>query len=92
MLCPTTGATAGTNWIKARRALVGRIGEIGKLPPDMVKGYQALWNAGQKTNLPGAKTRELISLAHALRSRCDGCIGVHTAEALKHGAMRGEIA
>lgn len=58
----------------------------------MVKGYQALWDAGQKTDLLGAKTRELISFALALRSRCDGCIGVHTAEALKHGAMRGEIA
>jgi len=38
------------------------------------------------------KTRELISLALAVRSHCDGCISVHTAEALKHGATCEEIA
>ena len=67
-------------------------GEIGKLSPDTVKGYQALSGAGQKNDLLGAKTRELIALAVAVSLRCDGCITVHTAEALKHGATREEIA
>ncbi|AFT87787.1 carboxymuconolactone decarboxylase family protein [Paraburkholderia phenoliruptrix] len=80
------------NWIEYRKELFGRIGEIGKLSPDTVKGYQALSGAGQKNNLLGAKTRELIALAVAVSLRCDGCITVHTAEALKHGATREEIA
>jgi alkylhydroperoxidase AhpD family core domain len=57
-----------------------------------VKAYQTMSSAGQKADLLGAKTRELISLAVAVTVRCDGCITVHTAEALKHGATREEIA
>ncbi|WGS52994.1 carboxymuconolactone decarboxylase family protein [Paraburkholderia sp. D15] len=80
------------NWIEYRKELFGRIGEIGKLSPDTLKAYQTMSGAGQKTNLLGAKTRELIALAAAVSLRCDGCISVHTAEALKHGATREEIA
>jgi AhpD family alkylhydroperoxidase len=80
------------NWIDYRKELFGRIGEIAKLSPDTARGYQALSGAGQKADLLGAKTRELISLAVAVTLRCDGCITVHTAEALKHGATREEIA
>jgi len=72
--------------------LVGRIGEIGKLSPDTLKGYQTLSGAGKKTGQLDAKTRELISLAVAVTTRCDGCITVHTGEALKQGATREEIA
>lgn len=80
------------DWIDYRKELFGRIGEIARLSPDTARGYQALSNAGQKADLLGAKTRELISLAVAVTLRCDGCITVHTAEALKHGATREEIA
>ncbi|MFM0037010.1 carboxymuconolactone decarboxylase family protein [Paraburkholderia strydomiana] len=80
------------NWIDYRKALFGRIGEMAKLSPDTVKAYQTMSSAGQKADLLGAKTRELISLAVAVSLRCDGCITVHTAEALKHGATREEIA
>ncbi|MGP8437485.1 carboxymuconolactone decarboxylase family protein [Paraburkholderia fungorum] len=80
------------NWIDYRKELFGRIGEIAKMSPDTVKGYQTISAAGQKADLLGAKTRELISLAVAVTARCDGCITVHTAEALKHGATREEIA
>ncbi|HEX7931807.1 MAG TPA: carboxymuconolactone decarboxylase family protein [Paraburkholderia sp.] len=80
------------NWTDYRKELAGRIGEIAKLSPDTVKGYHALSGAGQKSDLLGAKTRELIALAVAVSLRCDGCITVHTAEALKHGATREEIA
>ncbi|CAD6517741.1 carboxymuconolactone decarboxylase family protein [Paraburkholderia metrosideri] len=80
------------NWIDYRKALFGRIGEIARLSPDTVKAYQTMSSAGQKADLLGAKTRELISLAVAVSLRCDGCITVHTAEALKHGATREEIA
>jgi AhpD family alkylhydroperoxidase len=80
------------NWLDYRKTLFGRIGEIARLSPDTVKGYQTISNAGQKADLLGAKTRELISLAVAVSVRCDGCITVHTAEALKQGATREEIA
>lgn len=80
------------DWLGYRKELIGRIGEIGKLSPDTLKGYQTLSGAGEKTGHLDAKTRELISLAVAVTTRCDGCITVHTGEALKHGAIREEIA
>ncbi|HZY32370.1 MAG TPA: carboxymuconolactone decarboxylase family protein [Rhodanobacter sp.] len=80
------------DWLQYRKELLGRIGEIGKLSPDTVKGYQTLTDAGQKTGHLDAKTRELISLAVAVTTRCDGCITVHVGEALKHGSTREEIA
>ncbi len=80
------------DWNTYRHQLMLRIGEIAKLSPDTVKGYQALSAAGQKTNLLGPKTRELISLAVAVTVRCDGCITVHAEAAARHGASREEIA
>ena len=80
------------DWLNYRKELVGRIGEIGKLSPDTVAGYQTLSKAGAKTAHLDAKTRELIALAVSVTTRCDGCITVHTAEALKHGATREEVA
>ena len=78
------------DWNAYRKELKGRIGEIGKLSPDTVKGYATLANAGAQTNHLDAKTRELIALAVAVTTRCDGCITVHVDAALKHGASREE--
>jgi AhpD family alkylhydroperoxidase len=80
------------DWTEYRNELGARIGEIAKLSPDTIKGYQTLSGAGAKTSHLDAKTRELIALAIAVTTRCDGCITVHTAEALKQGATREEIA
>lgn len=80
------------NWPDYRKELLGRIGEMAKLSPDTVAGYQTLSNANNKNGHLDAKTRELISLAVAVTTRCDGCITVHTAAALKHGATHDEIA
>ena len=80
------------NWNDYRRQLMSRIGEIGKLFPGTLAGYQTLSAAGKQTNHLDAKTRELIALAVAVTSRCDGCITVHAAEASKLGASREEVA
>jgi AhpD family alkylhydroperoxidase len=90
--CHDNEVTAMLDWLQYRKELLGRIGEIGKLSPDTLKGYQTLSAAGEKTGHLDAKTRELISLAVAVTTRCDGCITVHVGEALKHGASREEIA
>ena len=79
------------DWNGYRQQLNVRIGEIAKLSPDTIKGYQSLSAAGQRSDLLGAKTRELISLAVAVAIRCDGCITVHAKAAANHGATREEI-
>jgi AhpD family alkylhydroperoxidase len=80
------------NWNDYRKQLIGRIGELGKLSPDTLSGYQALSGAGKKTGYLDAKTRELIALAVAVTARCDGCLTVHVDAAVKHGASREEVA
>ena len=72
------------NWNEYRNQILARIGEIGKLSPDTIKGYMTLGGAGAKTGHLDAKTRELIALAVAISLRCDGCITVHTAAAVRH--------
>src|SRR5581483_4006307 len=80
------------DWQEYQKQLLARIGDIGKLSPETVKGYRTLSDAGKHTNHLDAKTRELIALAVAITSRCDGCITVHADAALKAGASREEIA
>ncbi|CAN0618599.1 alkylhydroperoxidase like protein, AhpD family [Burkholderia sp. lig30] len=80
------------NWDEYRKELMTRVGELGKRSPDTLAGYQTLSAAGKKTGHLDAKTRELIALAVAVTTRCDGCIAVHTAEAVRHGATKDEVA
>ena len=80
------------DWNEYRKQLAVGVKEIGQLSPDTIKGYIELSSAGQKKNLLGAKTRELIALAVAVTLRCDGCITVHTEAAIKNGATKEEIA
>ena len=75
-----------------QKQLLARIGEVGKLSPDTLRGYQGLSNAGAKTGHLDAKTRELIALAVAVTRQCDGRITVHTDAAAKHGATHEEVA
>jgi len=60
--------------------------------PDTLRGVALLAGAGAKTNHLDAKTRELIALAVAVTTRCDGCIAIHAAEAVKLGVSDEEIA
>ncbi len=80
------------DWLDYRRQLTARIGQFAKLTPGTVQGYQALSKAGAATGHLDAKTRELIALAVSVTTRCDGCITVHAAEAVKQGATKDEIA
>jgi len=80
------------DWKAYRKQLLGRIGEFASVSPETVKGYQTLSTAGDKTGHLDPKTRELIALAVSVTTRCDGCITVHTAQAVKLGATKEEIA
>lgn len=80
------------DWNEYRSELMDRIGTLAAASPDTVKGYQVLSSAAQKTNALDAKTRELIALAVAVTTRCDGCISVHSKRAKDEGATKQEIA
>lgn len=65
-------------------------GKLGKDYPKMLKAYGSLQEAAAE-NID-AKTRELIALAVAVTTRCEGCIGVHAEAAVKAGASEAEVA
>ena len=79
------------DWNAYKKELTAGVGELSKLSPDTVRGYTTLTNANAHNTLLGEKTRQLISLAVAVTTRCDGCITFHTDLALKAGASREEI-
>ncbi|MDW2779254.1 carboxymuconolactone decarboxylase family protein, partial [Pseudomonas sp. BEA3.1] len=70
------------DWDAYRKQLMAGIGDLKQLSPDTVAGYMTASGAGAKTNHLDAKTRELISLAVAVTTRCDGCIAVHSQPAV----------
>lgn len=80
------------DWNQYRQQVLASVGGMRKLSPDTVRGYVQLGTAGGKTNHLDAKTRELIALACAVTLRCDGCITVHSKQALELGATREEVA
>src|SRR5271165_403223 len=80
------------DWNDYQKQIGAQLANFMKLTPDSVRGYQTLSNANSKDSHLDEKTRQLISLAVAVTTRCDGCIVVHTDAALKAGATREEIA
>ncbi|AHV93355.1 carboxymuconolactone decarboxylase family protein [Bordetella holmesii] len=80
------------DWDDYRKDLKTRIAELGVLSPGTLSGYQMLAGAAGKTAQLDGKTRELIALAVAVTTRCDGCIAVHAAQAGREGATKEEIA
>src|SRR5256885_1692708 len=67
------------DWNTYRQQLVAGVGGLGKLNPDLVKGYTTLSRAGQKAGQLDEKTRELSA-----------CGRHHPAlRWLHHGAYRG---
>jgi len=79
------------NWSEYKQQIAAAVGQIAAVSPEIVRGYRALSDAGQKSGKLDAKTGELIALFLAITQQCDGCIAVHTEAALKHGATREEI-
>jgi AhpD family alkylhydroperoxidase len=79
------------DWNAYQQDLGATIGDLAKLSPDTVRGYQTLGAANARASKLGEKVRQLISLAVAVTTRCDGCIVFHTEAALKAGATKEEI-
>ncbi len=80
------------DWKSYLQQLLTSIGEMARLSPDTVRGYQTLSAAGEHAGYLDAKTRELIALACSVTARSDGAITLHANAAAKHGATREEVA
>lgn len=60
--------------------------------PKVTKAFASLGQSLNKSRFLDAKTRELIALAVAVTTRCEGCIASHVSSACKAGATREEVA
>ena len=81
-----------TKWNEKLARLIKRIGSFNKANVPVAGALHKLDIATRETNVLDAKTHELISLAVAITTRCDGCIAAHAAAAKKAGATKEEIA
>ena len=80
------------NWSERLTALVKRVGAFSKANAPVASAFHKLETTTRENSALDAKTHELISLAVAVTTRCDGCIAAHAGAAKKAGATREEIA
>lgn len=59
--------------------------------PEVMKAFGELARAATKTNVLDEKTKELIAVAIAVATRCDGCIGFHVKALVRLGASKEEL-
>nr|WP_315594908.1 carboxymuconolactone decarboxylase family protein [uncultured Cupriavidus sp.] len=79
------------DWNTFRGSLLARVGDYAKQSPDVMRGLNMIDGAAARTGNLAPKIHELIALAVAVTTRCDGCIAVHTKKAVEHGATLAEI-
>ncbi|AMR80573.1 carboxymuconolactone decarboxylase family protein [Cupriavidus nantongensis] len=80
------------DWNAYRNELKTRVGDFASLNPEVMAGLAKLNEFVAKPGHLEPKMHELIALAVAVTTRCDGCISVHTQKAAEYGATREEIA
>lgn len=81
-----------SDWNDYRVKTRQRIVEYGLQAPDTLRGAGTLMTAGNRSGHLDERTRELIALACAVTTRCDGCIAIHAEAAVKAGVSDEEIA
>ena len=66
--------------------------ELRRMIPEVYRGFGALHDAALAPGALDTRTKELIALALAVSSECDGCIAAHAHAAVRHGATLEEAA
>jgi len=79
-------------WSGKLATLIKRVGAFSKANGPVSVALHKLDVATRENSVLDAKTHELISLAVAVTTRCDGCIAAHAAAAKKAGATEAEVA
>ena len=79
------------NWKAENSSLSEAISNYRAVAPEVAQAFSSLASAASGPGVLDMKTKELIALAIGIAGRCDGCIGFHTAAAIKLGATRDEV-
>ncbi|MVW72733.1 carboxymuconolactone decarboxylase family protein [Bordetella sp. 15P40C-2] len=80
------------NWPETLTNLRQAGSKLAQENPTVAAAYRGLNEAVNGGSVLDAKTRELIALAVAVTTRCDGCISSHAAAARKAGVTEAELA
>ncbi len=67
------------------------LGKFQQEMPEVMAAFGQLSHAATQEGELGKKTKELIALALAVATHCDGCIGFHSRTLVKLGASRKEL-
>jgi len=68
-----------------------QLAKIRKEMPELMSGFSAMAQAATKDGALDKKSKELIAMALAVASRCDGCIGFHSQALVRLKASREEL-
>ncbi|WP_158045599.1 carboxymuconolactone decarboxylase family protein [Skermanella pratensis] len=79
------------SWTNTTVELSAAIKELRGGAPTVMQSFSALAQAALKADALDTKTKELIALAIAVATRCDGCVAFHAEAAVKQGASRQEV-
>lgn len=78
-------------WAQMLEDLSKRIASFNPKGKKITSAVFNLESAAEASKALDKKTHELIALAVAVTTRCDGCISMHAAAAKKHGATEEEV-
>lgn len=79
------------NWIDQLANTRKAAAPLAKANPKVISAFQGLNAALGSNGALDAKTRELIALAVAVTTRCDGCIASHANAARQAGVTEDEL-
>lgn len=71
--------------------LSAAITTLRKSAPGPMQAFSGLAREAMKPNALDVKTKELLAIAIAIATRCEGCVGFHVKAAIQAGASREEI-
>ncbi len=79
------------DWTALAADMIPALKEVRGGAADVMKSFSSMASAALQTKALDTKTKELIAMAIAVATRCDGCIAFHAEAAVKQGATREEI-
>lgn len=80
-----------TNYSEFLEKTVANIGNYGKANPEFMGAFSKLHQIGVKPGALFTKNKDLIALGISINAKCEGCIAMHTNDALDNGATNNEI-
>lgn len=84
-------STVSTDFVGLRDQLRSGYRDLNVAIPEVMKGFGDLHRSAMSDGSLDRATKELIAVAIGITSRCEGCIALHVADALRAGATRDQV-